>query len=240
MQMNRSGMNGCCVGTYFYDLGGAHSKYRAKNIEEFAFRMIDLGYNQINTAATNTSQGPERKFLEELNFKEVFHNKNTGMHLHVVAGDELEKALAPFRLARQKKYEEEQAAKRAAMLKAQEAERKKQEEIRLAAQKVMETLPQRATTDNTPLTLTLYRTWLKDHPLVRPKQIVDHIFGANFGRDGGIPNYERYYDDAYAVEWINVGLTRRATTQQPVVTAPALTPVVKKKVLKKRVTKKAL
>lgn len=124
-EMKRSGFNGCCAGSYFYDLGGAHSKSRSKTLEEFAERIISLGYNRINTAITNDKQDTERKYLEVLGFKVVFETARYNgekLRIHAVDSETLEKSLAPFKESLRKKKEEEKRVK--------EEQRQKQQEER--------------------------------------------------------------------------------------------------------------
>lgn len=205
MQMQRSAMNGCCVGAYFYDLGGAHSKYRARSIEEFAFRMIDLGYNQINTAATNSSQGPERKFLEQLGFKEVLVEK--GMHVHVVGSSDLEMALKPFREKRAEAVRIEQEKKREAAKKAAEeaaARQAKQRELVLKAKNM------KRREGNDPVTKAQLQAFFlenADRPGAYPTvpfavELVKAYYGVT------VPGWDPYWDiDAYVTR-INMNLPK--------------------------------
>ena len=124
-EMQRSGFNGCCAGSYFYDLGGAHSKVRSKTLEEFAERIISIGYNSINTAITNDRQDTEREYLEALGFKEVFnYTQGSGsvLKIHAVDARTLEKSLDVFRESLRKKKEKEKRQKQ------QEARKKLLEE----------------------------------------------------------------------------------------------------------------
>lgn len=126
-EMKRSGFNGCCAGSYFYDLGGAHSKARSKTLEEFAERIISIGYNSVNTAITNDNQGEERKYLEALGFKEVFNytqGNGTILRIHAVDARTLEKSLEVFRESFRKKKEEEKRVKEEQRQKQQEARKK--------------------------------------------------------------------------------------------------------------------
>ena len=130
-EMKRSGFNGCCAGSYFYDLGGAHSKVRSKTLEEFAERIISIGYNSINTAITNDEQAVERKYLEALGFKEVFNytqGSDSVLKIHAVDARTLEKSLEVFRESFRKKKEEEKRVKEEQRQKQQEARKKLLEE----------------------------------------------------------------------------------------------------------------
>ena len=130
-EMRRSGFNGCCAGGYFYDLGGAHSKARSKTLEEFAERIISIGYNRINTAITNDKQDVERGYLKALGFKVVFETtkySDEKLSVHAVDSETLEKSLAPFRESLIKKKEEEKRVKEEQRQKQQEARKKLLEE----------------------------------------------------------------------------------------------------------------
>lgn len=221
MQMQRSGMSGCCVGTYYYDLGGAHSKYRARNIDEFAIRMLEIGMNQINIAVTNDNQAPERGYLEQLGFKEVFRDgKGKGrMHVHAVDSSVLTAALKPYQEAKQKKYEEEQKKKReAAAKKAEEdraraeAARKKAEEERQkkieAGKKELEALKPITSTD--PVTIADLRKLYNAYPNLPVNVIMSKAFGFKLDGQYAFPDYERRWDDDGLLRSVNSRLRKRA------------------------------
>lgn len=130
-EMKRSGFNGCCAGSYFYDLGGAHSKARSKTLEEFAERIISIEYNSINTAITNDEQDVERGYLKALGFKVVFETtkySDEKLSVHAVDARTLEKSLEVFRESFRKKKEEEKRVKEEQRQKQQEARKKLLEE----------------------------------------------------------------------------------------------------------------
>lgn len=222
MQMQRSGMSGCCVGTYYYDLGGAHSKYRAKSIEEFAVRMLEIGMNQINIAVTNDIQAPERKFLEELGFKEVFRDQNGKgrMYVHAVDSTVLTKSLEPYRLKQQQIYEERkrkereeqerrqrEARERAAALKA-----KKEMELKAATEKAEKDLAVlEKITSNDEVTIEFLRELYNRFPGIPVRNIMSKAFG--FKLDGlyAFPDYERRWDDAELLRSVNSRLRKRKT-----------------------------
>lgn len=211
-EIKKSGISGCCVGSYFYDLGGAHSKYRSKNVEEFALKMLELGMSRVNIAMTNSAQGPERQFLEQLNFREVFATQVGGMHVHAVEAGELERALAPYKeilLQRQReaeekrrKAEEERLAKAKA---AEETRRKKEEEA--FAKLVSNT---KTITDNTPVTIDWVRAEYAKYPSIN----VGTIFNTLFGFKGIPTGYIRTYDDLALLKSINSRLARRALMEK--------------------------
>lgn len=116
-QMKRSDVAGCCVGSYFYDLGNAHNHPRARSVDDFAFKLIERGNKSLNTAMTNSSQAVERGYLEACGFRDV--GTQGSMHIHVATANELEVALKPYRV----KYQ-------AAMQAQQDEEQKKYEELR--------------------------------------------------------------------------------------------------------------
>lgn len=105
LDLTAAGIQGCCHGKNFYNLGGAHSKRRAKSVESFGNRLISLGLSQINIAVTNTSQSTERKYLEACGFTQVYHKGSLWLH----AGNytDVYNATKPLREARQKQLEEE-------------------------------------------------------------------------------------------------------------------------------------
>lgn len=221
MQMQRSAMSGCCVGTYYYDLGGAHNKYRAKNIEEFAIRMLSIGMNQINIAVTNDGQSPERGFLEQLGFKEVFRDGNGKgrMHVHAVDNNVLAKALEPYRAIQQKKYEEEQrkkreeAERRAAEERARaEARRKAAEEEKkkriAAAAEAMKSIKRIESTEQ--VTIADLRKMYNAYPDVPVNVVMSAYFGFKLDGQYAFPDYERRYDDDALLKSVNSRLRRRA------------------------------
>lgn len=211
MQMQRSSMNGCCVGAYFYDLGGAHSKYRAKSLEEFAFRIIDIGYNQINTAATNANQKPEREFLEALGFKEALVEK--GMHVHVIGSEELGKNLKPFRELRAQRVKEEQERKRAEAKARQEEMEKRQAEMR---RRILEAKKMGPRASNEPITLEEFRTFLNtnsDRPGATPTvkfavELCDIFYRVK------PPAWDPYWDAQAYVNFINKELATRKVAEE--------------------------
>lgn len=134
MRIKRVGLQGCCVSSHFYDLGGAHGHPRAKDFEEFAEKIVELGYAAVNTAITNPYQTEERKYLEQLGFKVASKSKN-GVWVHSASSADLEEALAPVRkqlIETRRKREEEKrrlAAERAAR---EREERERLRQINLA------------------------------------------------------------------------------------------------------------
>lgn len=223
-EIKKSGMSGCCVGGYFYDLGGAHNKYRSKNIDEFALKFCDLGQSVVNFATTNESQGPERKFLEQLGFKQIFHHGN--MYAHVVSGADLDKHLQPFKLrkaeierekAEKKRREEEERRKKLA--EAAEKERLKrveQEKKELAKLKLAKI------TSNEDVTI----KWMRDTYNAYPTISISTLFNTLFGFEK-MPNYERNWDDDACLRSINSRLRKRREV------AAAGEAKAKKKVVKK-------
>lgn len=217
MQMQRSAMSGCCVGTYYYDLGGAHSKYRARNIDEFAIRLLEIGMNQINIACTNSTQGPERAYLEQLGFKEVFKDKN--MHVHAADSTTLTKMLKPYQEAKAKKYEEEQKKKREEAAKkaeaarvAAEAARKKAEEER--AKKVELAKVQLAAlkpiTSTEQTTIAALRKLYNTYPDLPINIIMNKAYGFKLDGAQAFPDYERKWDDDGLLRSVNSRLRKRA------------------------------
>lgn len=205
-EIKKSGMSGCCVGGYYYDLGGAHNKYRSKNLEEFALRLVEIGMSQVNFATTNASQGPERKFLEALGFTQIFHSG--GMWGHVVSGTDLDKALTPFKL-RKAEIEKEKAEKK----------RKEEEERRrkLAEQQEKERLArvEREKKDLAKLKLAKIESnenvtlkWVQDTYAAYPTISIQTLFNTLFGFQQ-MPNYERKWDDDAILRSINSRLTKR-------------------------------
>lgn len=221
MQMQRSAMSGCCVGTYYYDLGGAHNKYRAKSTEEFALRMISIGMNQINIAVTNDSQSPERKFLEELGFKEVFRDGNGKgrIHVHAVDSPTLNKALAPYQEIQKKKYEEEQKKKREEAERRAKEERERAEARRkqleeekkkkiAAAQEAMKKIKRIESNDQ--VSITDLRKMYNEFPGVPVNVIMSAYFGFKLDGQYAFPDYERKYDDDALLKSVNSRLRKRA------------------------------
>ncbi len=207
-QIQRAAIAGCCVGTFFYDVGGAHNKYRSKNLEEFALRMVDLGCNQINICATNAHQDVERQYLEALGFKEVMYKKATGMHVHAADNTELEKALKPFK---EKKAEILKKAAEEAKRKAEEAEKKRKEEaekVRLAKiekeKKDLEKLASLKVTSNDDVTMAWVRKTYNEYPSISIQSLFNHIFGFQ-----KMPEWERKYDDDAILLSINSRLKKR-------------------------------
>jgi hypothetical protein len=230
-EIKKSGMSGCCVGGYFYDLGGAHSKYRSKNIEEFALKFCELGQSVVNFATTNESQGPERKFLEALGFKQIFHHGN--MYAHVVSGQELDKHLQPFKLRRaeierekaeKKRKEEEERRKKLAeqqekeRLKRVEAEKKELAKIKLAK-----------VTSNEDVTL----RWVQEQYNAYPNISVQTLFNELFGFKQ-MPNYERRWDDDALLRSINSRLRKRREVAAEAAKKDAAVAEKGKKVVKKK------
>jgi hypothetical protein len=205
-QIQRAAVSGCCVGAYYYDLGGAHNKYRSKNIEEFAMRIAEIGYNQINTASTNASQGTERKFLEQLGFKEVF--KSGGMHVHAVDSATLEKHLKPHKeaLAARKKAEAE--AKRKAEEERQKKIKEQQEKERLAKaeadRKALEKLKDFRITSNEDVNITWVRKFYNEYKGISISVLFNTAFGFK-----AFPEYERGYDDDHILRSVNSRLRKR-------------------------------
>lgn len=115
-EIKRCGIEGCCVSSNFYDLGGAHSKYRSKDIEEFAGKLLTLGYTNFNIAITNSQQTTERKYLEELGFKQIWasrhHEASEAERIWLHAADHvtLDERLGAYR-ERVKQKEEEKKKK---------------------------------------------------------------------------------------------------------------------------------
>lgn len=205
-EIKKSGMSGCCVGGYYYDLGGAHNKYRSKNLEEFALRLVEIGMSQVNFATTNASQGPERKFLEALGFKEIFHHG--GMWGHVVAGTDLDKALTPYKLrkaeierekAEKKRKEEEERRKKLAeqqekdRLKRVEQEKKELAKLKLAKVE-----------SNENVTLKWVQETYNTYPTISVQTLFNTLFGFQ-----KMPDYERKWDDEALLRSINSRLTKR-------------------------------
>lgn len=129
MRIKRVGLHGCCVSSHFYDLGGAHGHPRAKDFEEFAEKIVELGYAAVNTAITNPYQTEERKYLEQLGFKVASKSKN-GVWVHSASSADLEEALAPIRkqLIEAKRKREEEKKRLAA--------EREEEKRRLAAERM--------------------------------------------------------------------------------------------------------
>jgi hypothetical protein len=205
-EIKKSGMNGCCVGGYYYDLGGAHNKYRSKNLEEFALRLVEIGMSQVNFATTNSSQGPERKFLEALGFTQIFHAG--GMWGHVVSGTDLDKALTPFKL-RKAEIEKEKAEKK--RLEEEERRRKlaeQQEKERLIRveqeKKDLAKLKLAKIESNENVTL----KWVQDTYKAYPSISIQTLFNTLFGFQQ-MPNYERKWDDDAVLRSINSRLAKR-------------------------------
>lgn len=216
MQMQRSAMSGCCVGTYYYDLGGAHSKYRARNIDEFAIRLLEIGMNQINIACTNSSQGPEREYLEQLGFKEVFKDKS--MHVHAADSTILTKMLKPYQEAKAKKYEEEQkkkreeAAKKAELARiAADIARKKAEEDRKKktelAKVQLEAL--KPVTSTAQVTIADLRKLYNAYPDLPINLIMNKAYGFKIDGAQAFPDYERKWDDDALLRSVNSRLRKR-------------------------------
>lgn len=203
-QIQRAGISGCCVGSYYYDLGGAHSKYRSKNIEEFALKMVDLGMNKVNVAITNSVQGPERMFLEELGFKEVFKADN--MYVHCVSSKTLTEALKPYNEIKQRKVKEEQERKRKEELKRQEEARKRAEAQRLARleKEKAELAKIPRVTSNEDVTMAWIHEQYKRYPNVSVQGLFNTLFGFK-----KMPDYERKWDDEDVLRSINSRLRRR-------------------------------
>ena len=232
-EIKKSGMSGCCVGGYYYDLGGAHNKYRSKNLEEFALRLVELGMSHVNFATTNSQQGPERKFLEALGFVEIF-NKG-GMHGHVVAGTDLDKTLQPFKL-RKAEIEKEKAEKK----RKEEEERRriqaeKDEKARLIRveqeKKDIEKLKLERVTSTDDVTLAWVQKTYKAYPTISVQTLFNTLFGFQ-----QIPNYERQWDDDALLVSINSRLRKR---RENAAKASAGIPKVEKiEKVKKRVAKK--
>ena len=124
-EIKRTGLSGTCNGAYFYDLGGAHGKFRSRDLEQFAFKLCEIGMNSVNIAVTNDGQTTERKYLSELGWTKT--KIGTRMYVHTISNTDLEKALAPYKEIKQKKLEEEQARKREEARKKAEEEKKKKE-----------------------------------------------------------------------------------------------------------------
>lgn len=204
-QIQRAAISGCCVGTYYYDLGGAHSKYRSKNIEEFAMRILDIGMNKVNIAVTNSQQGPERKYLEQLGFKKVFTGPD-GMIVHCVDSKVLSEALTKYKTIKEKKIKEEQERKRQEEIKRREAAEKKAAEERAkraeAEKKELESIPTLDITEDVTL------AWVKEQYTKYPNVSVQGLFNKLFGFKK-MPDYERKWDDEDILRSINSRLRRR-------------------------------
>jgi hypothetical protein len=126
-EIQRGIIDGCCVAANWFDLGGAHGKYRSETLEEFALKFLSLGVGTVNYAWTNPIQQIEREYLEAIGFKEVHVSKHAVgnddyIHLHAADADDLTKGLEPFREILKQRQEEKR-------LKAMEAAKKKQEEL---------------------------------------------------------------------------------------------------------------
>lgn len=91
---------GCCVTKYFYNIGTAHGHPAAKNLEQFAYSLIDQGIGKINFTFTNANQVNERDYLDKLGFRVNF--KNDRVHQHICEKEELEKFLKPYMEERQR------------------------------------------------------------------------------------------------------------------------------------------
>jgi hypothetical protein len=134
MRIKRVGLQGCCVSSHFYDLGGAHGHPRAKDFEEFAEKIVELGYAAVNTAITNPYQTEERKYLDQLGFKVASKSKN-GVWVHSASSADLEEALAPVRkqlIEAKRKREEEKKRLAAERMAREREERERLRQINLA------------------------------------------------------------------------------------------------------------
>lgn len=210
-QIQRGTLSGNCSSTYFFDLGGAHGRYRSKTLEEFALKMVDLGCNTLNIAPTNSEQKQEREFLEALGFKEVYRvNAGKGsMRLHATDSTTLQKALAPYHAIKAKKLEEEQKKKREAELKRLEEQKKRQAELeekrkKDAAEAIKNLADLKPITSNEDVTKAWVIETYNRYPGIPISVLFNHIFGFK-----GMPDWTRRYDDDKILNSINSRLRRR-------------------------------
>lgn len=130
--MKKANFPGCCVGGIYYDLGHAHSITPAKDLTEFANRIINCGLNHVMVMATNNSQTKERKWLEELGFITIKSTdgsrQKSYMYVHVGFNNgEAGTKLNIIRTQALKKQEEERR-KRAELRRKQMEEQKEKQE----------------------------------------------------------------------------------------------------------------
>lgn len=217
-QIQRGAIAGCCVGCFFYDLGGAHGKYRSRSLDEFAMKMIQLGMNRVNIALTNREQGPEREYLEALGFEQKF--TEGGMYVHIVGSAVLDKNLAKYKEILKKKQEEEAAKKR----EQEEARRKAAEEkARLAKEEKekrekvdMAALLETAKPNDEDVTLKWVQDMYNRFPTMEVKTVFEGLYGFKT-----FPEYVRKWHDTEIVESINRRLKRRRDIAAGVEVAPA-------------------
>lgn len=220
-QIQRRGIEGCCVSSNFYDLGGAHAKYRSKNLEEFALKMVSLGYTNFNIAITNQGQDVERKYLEELGFKKVWASKirkdydGERITLHAADNTVLDEKLAPYRT----------------LLKQREEERKKKEleelqkKMASAGEALTKFFKERYPTLPEKVSATDVHSWLELFPYAS----VDTIAKSLLGKEADMSGFERRWSyDGEIARGFNTRLTTihkraereaalKAAEQQPVV-----------------------
>lgn len=205
-QIQKGTIAGCCVSANFYDLGGAHGKYRSRNIEEFATRVAAIGMNVVNIAMTNDGQNTERGYLEQLGFKEVF--KFRGIHVHAVSNTDLEKNLRVYKelLAKrqreeaERKKKEQEERERAAREKAETERKKKLEQDK----KELAALAKEPKPGNDDVTIEWVRETYNKYPNQSVKAIFETIFGFKT-----IPDYHRKHHDAEILRSINSRLAAR-------------------------------
>lgn len=222
-QIQRRGIEGCCVSSNFYDLGGAHAKYRSKNLEEFALKMVSLGYTNFNIAITNQGQDVERKYLEELGFKKVWASKirkdydGERITLHAADNTVLDEKLTPYRT----------------LLKQREDERKKKEleelqkKMASAGEALTKFFKEKFPTLPEKVSAAEVHVWLDQFPYAS----VDVIAKAFLGKEVDMSGFERRWSyDGEIARGLNTRLTTirkkaereaalKAAEQQPVVVA---------------------
>ena len=75
--MNSTGITGCCSGRNFYNLGGAHGHFTAKDQDDFNKQLYKLIESSINIAITNESQAKTREYLDRAGW----HNQKVSERL---------------------------------------------------------------------------------------------------------------------------------------------------------------
>lgn len=104
--MDATGIEGCCVVTNLYNLGGAHSIHRAKSQRDFNnnLRQIRGRLSRHIVCYTNNQQSVERRFLQTAQFDtEPFGT----IYLHKIVRDKLDRYLAKTFKEDNKSLEEE-------------------------------------------------------------------------------------------------------------------------------------
>ena len=118
MALTSAGIQGCCVGSNFYNLGGAHGHPTAKDQDEFNSWLCSRGVSSINIAITNYQQQKTRNYLINAGWKT---EKVGSLYISTISSGDFNKLKTAHlvRMAELKKNQQEEARRK-------EEERQKQ------------------------------------------------------------------------------------------------------------------